>query len=122
MQDEAGDRELECRTMPIKWGIMKTKIFIYSLITITIALLYLLSLIFVPFTGHLTSQYISYGIVLPLIVLIYLVSKARSANEYAQASTLLKFTMLIGVFYSFIFYYLQAKSYGISIFNLFMVK
>ena len=122
MQDEAGDRELECRTMPIKWGIMKTKIFIYSLIAITIALLYLLSLIFVPFTGHLTSQYISYGIVLPLIVLIYLVSKASSATEYAQASTLLKFTMLIGVFYSFIFYYLQAKSYGISIFNLFMVK
>lgn len=122
IQDENGDRELECRTMPIKWGVATTKIFIYCLVAITIALLYLLTLFFVPFTGNLTLQFISYGIVLPLIVLVYLLSKAKSTTEYAQASTLLKFTMLIGVLYSLIFYYLQAKSYGISIFNLFMVK
>ncbi len=119
MEDEKGDREMECRTMPIIWGIKSTKIFLYILILITIAALFIVNNIYIPFEGTLTFRYILFGIVLPLIILIYLIYKARYPADFHQASTLAKFIMLIGVLYSFIFYYLEAKTYGISIISIF---
>jgi len=122
MEDEHGDREMECRTMPIKWGVAKTKIFLYALITITIVGLYCINEFFILFPGTLTFQYISFGIVVPYAALIYLIATSKTQADYHQASTLSKVIMLIGVLYSFVFYYLQAKTYGISLFNLFIVR
>ena len=39
IEDVEGDREMECRTVPIVWGIAKTKIVAYVLGAVTIALL-----------------------------------------------------------------------------------
>jgi 4-hydroxybenzoate polyprenyltransferase len=122
MEDEKGDREMECRTMPIKWGIQKTKVFLYCLIAITVAGLFLVNEFFIQFQGTLTIRYIIFGLTLPFAALMYLIINSKTAADYHQASTLSKVIMLIGVLYCFAFYYLQAKSYGISIFNLFIVK
>jgi 4-hydroxybenzoate polyprenyltransferase len=121
-EDEKGDREMECRTMPIKWGVSKTKIFLYGLIGITVIGLFLVNELFIQFPGTLTTRYIIFGLTLPFAALIYLISKSKTAINYHQASTLSKVIMLIGVLYCFIFYYLQAKTNGISLFNLFIVK
>jgi 4-hydroxybenzoate polyprenyltransferase len=122
MEDEKGDREMECRTMPIKWGIKKTNIFIYSLIAVIIASLYYANDSFIAFPDSLTIRYITFGIVVPFGALIYLIATAKHAADYHQASTLSKVIMLSGVLYSFVFYYLQAKTYGFSLFNLFIIK
>lgn len=121
IEDEEGDRELECRTMPIKWGIHKTKTFIYALIGVVIVALLWVNISLIPFEGNLTFRYTLFGLIIPLIVLIFMVYRAKQRTEYHQVSTLVKFIMLIGVLYAFIFYYLQAKTYGISIFGLFVV-
>lgn len=121
MEDEAGDREMECRTMPIKWGKMATTWFATVLIILTSALLLYFS-VSVPFDGTLTLRYVLPGIILPLAMLLYLLFSAKVPADYHQASSLTKLIMLIGVLYSLIFYYLQAKTYGFSIFNHFMVK
>lgn len=122
MEDEKGDREMECRTIPIKWGIKKTKIFLYCLIVLTIISFFIVNNLYIPFEGTLTIRYIIFGLVLPLVALIYLVFKANTPAEFHQASTLSKFIMLVGVLYCFIFYYLEAKTYGISMFGLFWVN
>jgi len=122
IEDEKGDREMECRTMPIKWGIEKTKLFIYALILITCICLLAANYIFIPFAGTFTIRYIIFGLVLPFVALVYLIYKAKTSIEFHQASTLSKFIMLSGVLYSFAFYYLQAKEHGISLFNLFILK
>jgi len=122
IEDEKGDREMECRTMPIKWGVPKTKIFLYGLIGITVCGLFFVNELFIQFPGTLTTRYILFGLTLPFAALIYLISKSKTAVDYHQASTLSKVIMLIGVLYCFIFYYLQAKTNGISLFNLFIVK
>jgi 4-hydroxybenzoate polyprenyltransferase len=122
MEDEKGDREMECRTMPIKWGTNKTRIFLYGLIVLTMSGLFLANGFFIPFTGTLTLRYIIFGLALPYAALCYLIFRAKSSDDYHQASTLSKGIMMVGVLYGFIFYYLQAKTYGISLFNLFLVK
>lgn len=122
MEDEKGDREMECRTMAIKWGINKTKMFLYCLIFITTAGLFLINQLYIHFEGTLTIRYIIFGFVIPFIALCYLIYIAKTPAEYRQASTLSKVIMIIGVLYSFVFYYLQAKTYGISLFNMFILK
>ena len=122
LEDEKGDRELECRTMPIKWGLFKTKIFLFGLILITISILFIVNGLFIHFEGTLTLRYLIFGLVLPFAILIYLVYLAKTPKDFHHASTLSKFIMLSGVLYSFVFYYLQAKEHGISLFNLFIVQ
>lgn len=122
MEDEHGDREMECRTMPIKWGLKKTKIFVYFLIVVTISALLFADYFLIDFEGSLTLRFILIGLVLPFILLIYLISVAKTSYQFHQASTLVKFIMLVGVLYSLVFYYLMAKTYGFSLFDLFMVK
>jgi len=122
VEDEIGDREMECRTMPIKWGIPKTKLFLYALIILTVAGLFIFNELFIHFDGSLTIRYIIFGLAIPFIVLIYMIFAAKTVADFHQASTLSKVIMLIGVLYSFVFYFLQAKMYGISIFNLFILK
>lgn len=122
MEDEPGDREMECRTMPIKWGRQKTTRFTISLIALTNIALYSLSALYLPFEGTLTLRYLIFGISLPFLVLIYLLWNAKTQANYHQASTLTKIIMLIGVLYAFIVYFLQAKSHGITMFGIFTVK
>lgn len=121
IQDEKGDREMECRTMPIKWGTGKTKIFIYVLVAVTIALLLVVGKL-IPFEGSFTLRYVIFGIIIPLLTFVYLTIKAKNRNDYQQASTLLKIIMLVGVSYSFIFYFLLAKTFGLKFFNLFLIQ
>lgn len=111
MEDEKGDREMECRTMPIKWGVKKTKIFLCFLILLTIVSLFWVYSSYIRFEGTLTLRYIIFGLLLPLIVLAYLVVRAKNKNDYHQASTFSKFIMLVGVLYAFVFYYLQIKMF-----------
>ena len=122
IEDEKGDREMECHTMPIKWGIKKTKVFLYGLISFTVTGLFLINGFFIPFSGNLSIRYIIIGLVLPFAVLCYLIFTAKTPADYHQASTLTKFIMLMGVMYGFVFYFLQAKTFGISIFEMFIIK
>jgi len=122
MEDERGDREFECHTMPIKWGINKTKIFLYGLIVITIIGLFLANEFLIHFEGTMTIKFIIFGIALPLTVLSYLIFKAKFPIDFHQAAVLSKVIMFVGVLYSFVFYYLQARTFGISLFNIFILK
>jgi len=122
MEDIEGDRELECRTMPVKWGVAKTKWLVYFLIILTSILLLVTNILIVDFQGSLTLRYIIFGLIIPLTVALLFLVRAKIPADFHRISTLLKFVMLTGVMYSFIFYYLMAKTYNLPIFDLFIVK
>lgn len=107
MQDEAGDRELECRTMPIVWGHKPTKLFIYGLILITIALLLAINQYYIPFPGTFTLRYITFGIIIPLLLLSFLIFRAKNSNDFRNASGLAKFIMVSGILYAPVFHFLM---------------
>ena len=77
---------------------------------------------FIHFDGNLTIKYIASGVILPLFILAYLVIRAKSSPDFQQAAAFSKFIMLTGVLYSFVFYYLMAKLYGLTLFNVFVLK
>ncbi len=118
MEDEPGDREMECRTMPIKWGIKRTKLFLYGLMIVTLLLLYyFVSKIDFP-NDSITMRYFLIGIVLPFGFVVYQVLKANMPDDFHRAAATLKIIMLIGICYSLVFYFLQATTYQFPFFGL----
>lgn len=105
LQDQMGDRELECHTMPVVWGEKWTKVFVTVLIVGTLALIGHLWYHVLPFdTGwqSASTRYIALGIVIPLLSCIWLLWSAKIPSEYKACQQTIKFTMLIGMLYSFI--------------------
>ncbi|MDD4488889.1 MAG: geranylgeranylglycerol-phosphate geranylgeranyltransferase [Paludibacter sp.] len=122
MEDEYGDRELECRTMPVVWGKTATKIIVILLILILLVILFIVNYTYIGFEGNLTLKYIIFGLTIPLCIVIYLLIKAKQPADYHQASALTKFIMFIGLLYAPVFYFLLAKETGIQLFNLFTIQ
>ena len=103
LQDQMGDRELECHSMPVVWGETWTKVFVTGLIVMTLAIIGHLWWHILPFpTGwtSLSTRYIALGIVTPLLCSIWLLWAAKIPSDYKTCQQVVKFTMLIGMLYS----------------------
>jgi 4-hydroxybenzoate polyprenyltransferase len=124
IQDQKGDREMECHTIPIVWGNTAAKIILVAMIIIALAVLYWLSCFVIKFPpeSQLTQHYFWFGIALPSLCLVIMLILAKTPHDYHNASTLTKFIMLVGVLYSVIFYFIIAQTYGFPLFNLFYIK
>ena len=122
MQDIEGDCEMECRTVPIKMGIEKTKIWVNILIITTISLLLYVLYFVIPFGESINARFVWFGLILPFASLAYLVQTSKSSKAFQQAATFAKYIMLVGVLYSYVFYYIMAKTHNISIFGIFSVQ
>ena len=103
MQDQMGDRELECHSLPVVWGDMWTKIFVTGLIVLTLAIIGHLWYHVLPFPlgwTSLSTRYIVLGIVTPLLGVLGLLWSAKIPSDYKNCQQLVKFTMLLGMLYS----------------------
>ena len=103
MQDQMGDRELECHSMPVVWGEKWTKVFVTGLIVITLAIIGHLWWHILPFPTAwttLSTRYIALGIVTPLLCSVWLLWSAKIPSDYKVCQQVVKFTMLIGMLYS----------------------
>ena len=103
MQDQNGDRELECHTLPIVWGEMWTKVFVTALIVLTVAIIGHLWWHALPFErtwDSLSTRYIVLGILIPLLSSLWLLWSAKIPSDYKTCQQVIKFTMLIGMLYS----------------------
>ena len=103
LQDQMGDRELECHSMPVVWGETGTKIFVTALIVLTLAIIGHLWWHILPFPTAWTSlstRYIALGIVTPLLCSIWLLWSAKIPSDYKTCQQVVKFSMLIGMLYS----------------------
>lgn len=105
MQDQMGDRELECHTMPIQIGELWTKIVLTLFLGIIIALIIWFAFYLVPFPHDwhtLNARYVVFGLIIPLLGEICLIWAARIPSDYHTAQLLMKFIMLMGTLYGFV--------------------
>ena len=103
MQDQMGDRELECHSMPVVWGDTWTKVFVTLLILITLAVIGHLWYHVLPFPigwNSLSTRYIVLGIITPLLGALGLLWAAKIPSDYKNCQLLIKFTMFLGMLYS----------------------
>ena len=103
LQDQMGDRELECHSMPVVWGEKWTKVFVTLLIVRALALIGHLWWHVVPFPTSWTSlstRYSVLGIVIPLLGNLWLLWSAKIPSDYKTCQQVIKLTMLLGMLYS----------------------
>jgi 4-hydroxybenzoate polyprenyltransferase len=108
IEDYEGDKATGGLTMPVIWGIRTSKFNAFFLLLITSLLL-----MFVVYNTikvdrvfmSLNNLYILLLLILPLLFLAVYVLKAKKTREFSRASLVLKIVMLMGLCYSFVFYY-----------------
>ncbi len=104
MQDQNGDRELECHTLPVVVGDKWTKIIVTMLIVIMIGVIVLFWWNILPFDRSFSSfstRYLLFGIIIPLLCELALLWSARIPSDFRTAQGLMKFIMFVGTMYSF---------------------
>lgn len=105
LQDQMGDRELECHSMPIVWGNTVTKIVVTVLIVLTTVLIGWFWYSLLPF-GHswqsFSTRYIVLAIIIPLWGALWLLWAAKIPSDYRTCQQVLKLTMFLGMLYSFV--------------------
>lgn len=105
LQDQMGDREYECHSMPIVWGNTVTKIVVTVLIVLTTALIAWFWYSILPFdrSWHsFSTRYIVLAIIIPLWGALWLLWAAKIPSDYRTCQQVIKLTMFFGMLYSFV--------------------
>jgi 4-hydroxybenzoate polyprenyltransferase len=102
MEDFKGDIQTGCKTMPISWGIISTKVFTFFMIVITIGILLFSILKLWQWHQKPAAFYLVMTVLFPLLLLILLVIRAKTPQHFKMASLLLKFIMLFGIAFTFL--------------------
>ena len=93
MQDIRGDARFGCRTLPIVWGLRRTKYLLYVLIGAFISSLFLIASSLQ--NARLTIIFLL--LLIPIIGFIYRLIVADTRRDFGYLSNLCKLIMLLGV-------------------------
>jgi 4-hydroxybenzoate polyprenyltransferase len=107
IEDVEGDREMECRTMPIVWGEKMSKVVVTMLVLATMALIGYLAWFVLPFPiewSTLTGRFVVFGLLVPMLCVLVLLWSARSTREFHTVQQVIKFVMFLGTMYSYVIY------------------
>ncbi len=93
MEDLKGDHTFGCQTLPIVWGMRKTKYLIYAILAIFSVAVILLN----SYYGKLPLQYLALILFIPLIWLLVRLILADTKKDYAWLSGFCKIILLLGI-------------------------
>lgn len=93
MEDLRGDADFGCRTLPVIYGIRKTKIFLYFLIAAFIFIIFYLSW---ELENKILIMYFLI-LVIPILHFVYLLIKADTIRHFTFLSNYCKILMLSGI-------------------------
>ena len=94
MEDLKGDDTFGCRTLPIVWGIRKTKYFIYILLSIFLVTIMLLNIYFADLPG----TYFLLFLFVPLLWFFVRLTGADTKKDFEWLSSFCKLILLLGIF------------------------
>jgi 4-hydroxybenzoate polyprenyltransferase len=93
LEDLKGDDTFGCKTLPIVWGIRRTKAFIYVLIIFFSLTVVLLDL----FVTSLPMSFFAWTLFLPMAALAGWLVRADTKKDFYQLSQFCKYIMLAGI-------------------------
>ena len=103
LEDQKGDSEFGRRTLPVVWGVAKTKVTIIVLNVLLLAILAYEIYLFVPYSNFVAITYIAVFLVLPMLYICYRLARAKEQGHYHQLSQQWKVYMLLGIFFLMIY-------------------
>ena len=105
IEDIEGDREMECRTLPIVWGDKVAKIIATLLLVVIATLIVYILFAVLPFSHEwksLPTRYVVFGLIVPILCSFVLLWAANNRTEYHRVQTIIKFAMFMGMLFSYV--------------------
>ncbi len=93
MEDVRGDEAHGARTLPIAWGLQRTKFLVYFFIIVFVGVLLTLTQ---PLHNEILSVVME-ALLFPVALLTYKLYRADTRRDFARLSTLCKIIMLLGI-------------------------
>jgi 4-hydroxybenzoate polyprenyltransferase len=97
IEDMEGDQKFGCKTMPIAWGIMVSKVFAGTWLVVLLATIIIVFIYMLQLKWWISSIYCMGLIAIPIVQILRKLSKASSPAEYHKVSSMLKFVMFTGI-------------------------
>ncbi|HEX8037873.1 MAG TPA: geranylgeranylglycerol-phosphate geranylgeranyltransferase [Chryseosolibacter sp.] len=94
MEDLKGDHTFGCQTLPIVWGMRKTKYLIYAILTLFAITVMTLNFYY----GRLPLRYLLLILFIPLLWLLVRLILADTKKDYTWLSRFCKIILLLGIF------------------------
>jgi 4-hydroxybenzoate polyprenyltransferase len=105
IEDQQGDAEYDCETMPIVWGAKISAYVASALLVIAIGSIGYLQYLQLMSDDKLSVYYIALFVQAPLIIAVVKLLRANDKAHYSQVSKLIKLSMLTGIMYAFVIHY-----------------
>ena len=105
LEDEDGDRKNNCKTMPIVWGIVSTKLFVTVWILVLIGILGVMLFYTLLNRWFLMTLLIFFLLLIPLAKIFKKLNVANSKKDYHSISLNLKLIMFFGILSMLSYYY-----------------
>lgn len=102
LEDQEGDRELECHTFPVRFGTRASQVFVTFLLLLIIGLISWVQFRYMPpfaWSSMVTRFYIF--LVVGFVGVLALLWAARLPQDFRTAQLLLKMVMFVGMLFSF---------------------
>jgi len=93
MEDLKGDDTFGCKTLPIVWGLRKTKFVLYGLLFVFASVVFVLNYYFIK----LPVAYFVIFLLPPLLWLLYRLIRADTRKDFSWLSNFCKVIMLLGI-------------------------
>ena len=93
MEDLKGDDTFGCKTLPIVWGIRRTKTVIYVILTLFMITVFLIN----GFYVQLQLFYLAPFLFLPIFLLTSWLARADMKKEFTRLSSFCKIILLLGI-------------------------
>lgn len=93
MEDWKGDNTFGCRTLPIVWGIRKTKVLLYILMSLLAILVLVINEIYIG----LPIVYFVFFLFAPMGYLLARLIRADTVRDFARLSSLSKLILVLGI-------------------------
>jgi 4-hydroxybenzoate polyprenyltransferase len=106
MEDIEGDQKFGCKTLPIVWGLMPTKIYISVWLVVVIACLAIIQLYIIPFGWWYCIIYNLILIIAPLVFVLLKLKTSFTSTDFRKLSAYVKFAMFAGILSMLFFYFL----------------
>jgi 4-hydroxybenzoate polyprenyltransferase len=97
MEDIKGDRKYGCKTMPILWGMNATKVFVAVWLMVLTGVLIIIQVYALRLGWDLSVLYSLLLIIAPLIWMFKKLYSAKTAKDFHNLSSLIKFVMFTGI-------------------------
>jgi 4-hydroxybenzoate polyprenyltransferase len=105
MEDIEGDRKYGCNTMPIKWGVNASKIYVSTWMTILILGLGLMIIYMLQLQWWIAITYCLICILLPSVRIFQKLFTAQTQKDFHTLSSMVKLVMLTGILSMIFFRY-----------------